>query len=80
MNVVYTPGLEGLAQSLGSMGFHMHPLDADVSADAVLCEGNLHAALRTRSAPGGAFVLNVRGLSPAQTAQALRRRCRTPLF
>lgn len=80
MNVVYTPGLEALAQSLGSMGFHMHPMGADISADAVLCEGDLRAALRARSAPGGTFVLNVRGLSPTQTAQALRRRCRTPLF
>lgn len=80
MNVVYTPGLEALAQSLGSMGFSMHSADAPVAADAILCDGNMRQAFAVRSAPSGAFILNVRGMSAAQTAQALRRRCQTPLF
>lgn len=80
MKVVYAPGLEALAQSLGRMGFEMHPMGDNVAADAVLCEGSLRPALNTRSAAGGALLLNVRGLSPAQTAQALRRRCQLPLF
>lgn len=80
MKVVYQPDLVPLARALGAMGFEMHPLGADVAADAVLFTSLPGRALHARPAPGGALLLNVRGLNAAETARALRRRAQTPLF
>jgi len=80
VKVVYQSDLAPLAQQLGAMGFEMHPLGAEIAADAVLFTASPARALAARPAPGGALLLNVRGMNAAQAAQALRRRCQGPLF
>ncbi len=80
MKVVYQNDLAPLAQQLGAMGFDMHPMGTSVPADAVLFTSAPGRALRTRPAPGGAVLLNVRGMSAAQAAQALRRRAQAPVL
>ncbi|MEG0766398.1 MAG: hypothetical protein RR482_01665 [Clostridia bacterium] len=80
MKVIYQSGLEALAHSLHTMGFEMHAMQEQVAADAVLFAQDLQGAAKTRVRKHGAMLLNVRGLSAAQTAEALRRRCNGPLF
>ena len=74
MKVVYQNDLTGLARQLGGMGFEMHPMGAPVAADAVLFTSMPRHALAAKPAQGGALLLNVRGMSAAQAAEALRRR------
>lgn len=74
MKVVYEQGLAPLAAALHTMGFEMHPMGAEVLADAVLFTASSGAAMRQKPGQGGALVLNVRGLSAAETAEALKRR------
>ncbi|MDR0928642.1 MAG: YkuS family protein [Oscillospiraceae bacterium] len=80
MTVVYPQELTPLAQALSGMGFTMQPMGAEVAADAVLFTSSPHLAMRERPGAQGALLLNVRGMSAAQTAQALRRRSQAPLF
>lgn len=80
MKVAFEPGLEGLADSLGSMGFDMVPLGQENETDAVLYQAHFQAALGARPASRGAVMLNVRGMSAGETAQALRRRAASALF
>jgi hypothetical protein len=80
MKVTYQQGLENLAGSLSQMGFEMIPLGQEQETDAVLYRQGIEAALRARPSGRGALLLNVRGLSAAQTAQALRRRCHAQIF
>lgn len=80
MTVAYQPGLENLAGSLSDMGFTMVPLGQTEETDAVLYTQGLEVALRVRPSKRGALLLNVRGLSATQTAEALRRRCHAQIF
>jgi len=80
MKVMYQSDLAPLAAALGKMGFEMHPLGAELAADAVLFTSAPGRALAARPAPSGTLLLNVRGMSAAQAAEALRRRCQAPLF
>lgn len=80
MTVTYQPGLENLAGSLSDMGFTMVPLGQAEETDAVLYTQGLEGALRVRPGKRGALLLNVRGLSATQTAEALRRRCHAQIF
>ncbi len=80
MKVTYQQGLEGLANSLEQMGFEMIPLGQELETDAVLYQQGIEVALSARPSKRGALLINVRGLSPAQTAQALRRRSHAQLF
>ncbi len=80
MKVVYPADLSQLANTLGSMGFEMHPMGADIMADAVLYAASPSKAFAVRPSPGGAFLLDVRGMSAAQAAQALRRRAQAPIL
>ena len=79
MKVAYQPGLEAMAGSLSGMGFEMAPAGSGQEMDAVIFTGGM-VGLRFRPSVRGAFLLNVRGMSPAQAAQALRRRSQTQLF
>lgn len=79
MKVAYQPGLEALAGSLTGMGFDMMPVGSQQEMDAVIFEGGMKN-LRFKPSGKGALLLNVRGMSPAQAAQALRRRSQTQLF
>lgn len=80
MKVVFQNDLEPLARVLGNMGFEMHPMGEDVTADAVLFTSSPARALAAKPSSRGALLLNVRGMSAAQTAEALRRRSQAPLF
>lgn len=80
MKVAYQQGLEGLAGNLTQMGFEMIPLGQEQETDAVLYQQGIEVALRARPSKRGALLLNVQGLSPAQTAQALRQRCHAQIF
>ncbi|GHU83636.1 hypothetical protein FACS1894196_3830 [Clostridia bacterium] len=80
MKVLYPGDLAPLARELGAMGFEMCPIGGQEAADAVLFTHSPARALAVRPAPGGALVLNVRGMSAAQAAQALRRRTQAPIF
>lgn len=80
MNVLYEQGLESAAAELGAMGYAMHPLASRVPADAVLYVSDVHGALASRAAKGGAPVLCVRGLSTGEIAAALKRRSVRALF
>lgn len=80
MVVLYASELAPLATALGTMGFEMHPMQEGMAADAVLFSASPGSAMRARPAPGGALLLNARGMSAAQAAQALRRRSQAPLF
>lgn len=80
MRVLYQENLSSLAHALSNMGFEMHPMGADIAADAVLFTTSSHRALKAKPGAGGAFLLNAKGLSAAQAAQALRRRSQMPLF
>lgn len=80
MKVVYQTDLGPLAGQLGAMGFEMHPMGADVAADAVLFTASPGRALKARPGASGALLLNVRGMSAAEAARALRRRSQAPIF
>ncbi len=80
MKVAFQQGLEPLADSLTQMGFDMVPLGQEQETDAVLYQQGIEVALRAKPSRRGAMLLNVRGLSAAQTAQALRRRCNAHIF
>jgi 4-hydroxyphenylpyruvate dioxygenase-like putative hemolysin len=80
MKVAFQQGLEGLADSLGQMGFEMIPLGQELETDAVLYQQGIEVALRARPSKRGALLLNVHGMSAAQTAQALRRRSNSQIF
>ncbi len=80
MVVTYQQDLAPLAQQLGAMGFEMHPMGADIAADAVLFTSQSARALTAMPAGRGAVLLNVKGMSAAQAAQALRRRAAGPIL
>ncbi len=80
MKVAYPANLSQMAGALGSMGFEMHPLDANILADAVLYTTSPMRAMSVKPAARGAFLLDVRGMSAAQAAQALRNRTREPIL
>ena len=80
MKVLYHQELARLAVALQAMGFEMQPLAEDATADAILFASVSKAAMKTRPAPGGTLLLNARGMSAAEAAQALRRKTQTPLF
>jgi len=80
MKVLYQQELAHLVPVLQTMGFEMHPLSDDATADAILFASSPQAAMRAHAVPGGTLLLNVRGMSPSEAAQALRRRAQTPLF
>ncbi len=80
MTVAFEQGLEALAGSLSGMGFTMVPLGQESETDAVLYQQGLTVALGARPSRRGAVILNVRGLSAAQTAEALRSRCHARIF
>jgi len=80
MKVAFQQGLENMADSLGQMGFEMIPLGQEQETDAVLYQQGIEVALRARPSKRGALLLNVHGLSTAETAQALRRRSNTQIF
>lgn len=80
MKVLYQENLSTLASALSNMGFEMHPLGSDIVADAVLFTTSAQRAFASKPGASGTFLLNAKGLSAAQTAQALRRRSQAPLF
>lgn len=80
MKIVYAPETAPLAHDLRGMGFELHAMGEDVAADAVLFAANARDALHVRPGSAGALLLNVRGLSAAETAEALRRRIRGSIF
>lgn len=80
MKVLYQENLAQLAGALGKMGFEMHPMGEDIDADAVLFTSSARRALESRPGSRGVLLLNAKGLTAAQAANALRRRLPTPLF
>lgn len=80
MRVLYERGLAPLAAELSALGFETAALEDGGEADAVLFAASAHAALRARPGPGGALLLNARGMNAAQAANALRKRARGPVL
>lgn len=80
MIVLYQKGLEEVAAQLLAMGYHVHPLESCVEADAVLYLSDVQGALRARAGASGAAMICVRGLDIPQIAAAIGRRGCAPLF
>jgi len=80
MKVLYQEDLSSLASALSRMGFEMHPMGEDITADAVLFTSSAKRAFQSRPGVHGAVLLNAKGLNAAQAAHALRRKMQTPLF
>lgn len=80
MRVLYEKGLDALASGLSALGYETALLEPGATGDAVLFCSSAHAALRARPAPGGTLLLNARGMSAAQAAQAIRRRAQGPVL
>lgn len=80
MNVLYQEGLEDVAQQLAQMGYSVHPLRSGVAAHAVIYTSDVHGALQTGAAAGGAAMVCARGLSAGEISRAISRRGCGALF